>query len=112
MVLIPTLATGIGIPTFSAWLSGDFPTSIRDTEKVKKIIIGSVVGIMVAGLAFMATAAPPVPPAAIVPPAVSKSVSDVTVQLGRYAGGIDYPGQIRDVAVEGVYSDSSLIFVD
>ena len=41
-------------------------------------------------------------------PPVSKSVSDVTVQLGRYAGGIDYPGQLTG----GTATNGDLIYVD
>ena len=38
----------------------------------------------------------------------SISVSDVTAQLGRYAGGIDYPGQLTG----GAGSNGSLVYID
>jgi len=48
--ILPTLAAGIGIPTFSAWLSGE---RLKDESTLRKIAIGSVVGIALTGLAFM-----------------------------------------------------------
>lgn len=42
-----------------------------------------------------------------------KSVSDVTVQLGRPPGqGILYPGQIRDTGAVSPYSNGNTIYVD
>lgn len=116
MVIPTALAIGIGAPVVTGLLSGMFK---KGGAKQYMKFFGT------AAIATFATAAvvsylmppAPAPPAAAVavarpPQQVSKSVSDVTVQLGRYAGGINYPGQITGIDPEGVFTDGSIIFVD
>jgi len=111
MAIEQALAVGIGAPVLTAVLSG-----ISGKEALKKWwrFFG------LSALATFATAAAVIylmpSPAPVVAgavqmsaPSVGKSVSDVTVQLGRYAGGINYPGQMQAI---GGTTDGSLIYID
>jgi len=109
--LIPTLATGIGIPVISAWLAGtDFKTHARD------IAIGAVVGIAATGLAFM-YATPAATPAAVT---VSRGIGRGNHQLPFRTELNSFPTQPNGWYTEGypttghqpAYMSSSVIFVD
>lgn len=108
--IIPTLATGIGIPVLSAWLAGhDFKTHARD------IAIGAVVGIAATGLAFM-YATPEAPAAAT----VSRAMGRGNHQLPLVSELNSFPKQPNGWYQEGFpttgfqpgYMSSSVIFVD
>lgn len=112
MVIPTALAIGIGAPIATALLVG---IGKKGERKKYMRFLG------VAAIATFATAAlvsyfvfpAPAPPTVAVavarpPQQMSKSVSDVTVQLGRYAGGIDFPGQLTG----GTATNGDLIFVD
>jgi uncharacterized membrane protein YidH (DUF202 family) len=102
---LPTIAVGVGIPAVGAWLTGQFPDSLKQFygKEGKNLMIYSLVGIAVAGMAFMTQSKTP-QAATIQYRQTPMSVSAVTAQLGRYAGGINYPGQ----ATNG----DGLVFVD
>lgn len=110
--LIPTLATGIGIPVLSAWLSGtDFKAHSRE------IAIGAVVGIAATGLAFMY--ATPAAPAAVTA-SMSRGIGRGNHQLPFIGELNGFPVQPNGWYTEGypttgnqpAYMSSSVIFVD
>lgn len=107
------LAVGIGAPVITGLLSGMFK---KGGAKQYMKFFGTAAIATFATTAIVLYLMPPAPapaPAAAVavarsPQQMSKSVSDVTVQLGRYAGGIDFPGQLTG----GTATNGDLIFVD
>ena len=108
MTMEVALASGIATPVAYSLLKG-----IGEVKKVKfRLREFAMIGLS----AFAVTALamqylqPVTPPATAVARVVSPSmsVSDVTAQLGRYAGGIDYPGQLTG----GTQTNHDLIYVD
>ena len=101
--------SGIGTPMVFGLLKGIGEKTARKIQMREYLMIG--LG------AFTATAIASylmqpveVPGSISVPcPPIRKSVSDVTVQLGRYAGGIRYPGQMQAI---GGNTNGSLIYID
>lgn len=53
-ILLPTLATGIGIPVISQWISSGYQ-SFKSEATLRNVTLASMVGIAVAGIAFMYT---------------------------------------------------------
>ncbi|MHA1852594.1 MAG: hypothetical protein ACTSUF_03695 [Candidatus Heimdallarchaeaceae archaeon] len=103
---LPLLLTGVGIPAITQWIKGGWESFKKETT-LRDVALASMVGLGIAYIALSMT--PPVEEEAAVAVPVDKSVSNVTVQLGRYAGGIRYPGQLQSI---GGTTDGSLVYID
>lgn len=101
--------SGIGTPIVFGLLKGIGEKTARKIQMREYLMIG--LGAFTATAIASYLMQPPEIPAGIsVPcPPIGKSVSGVTVQLGRYAGGIKYPGQMQAI---GGSTNGSLIYVD
>jgi len=107
------LAIGIGAPIATGLLSGMI-ASKEDAKAYWRLFgIAAVAGfttVMVADYlmpkqAAAAAAAAPCPQA-------MRSVSGVTAQLGRYAGGVRYPGQMTGASGASAAYPTSYIVID
>ena len=102
------LAVGIGAPVVTGLLSG-LVASKEDVRAYWKLFgVAAVSTIATAVIADYLMPSMPVA-AAPMPAPARMSVSNVGVQLGRYAGGIRYPGQMQ--AIGGAF-DGGLVYVD
>jgi len=102
------IASGVGTPVAYGLIKGM-------QAKAKKATVRDYAVVGLAAFAVTAVAnyllQPTTPPATVVRKSAgypSMSVSDVTVQLGRYAGGIDYPGQLTG----GTQTNGDLVYID
>ena len=100
------LASGIGTPVAYGLLKG-MEAKARKATLREYAVVGLAAFAVTAIGAYLMQPAPAV--------AVAKrmgypsmSVSDVTAQLGRYAGGIDYPGQLTG----GTQTNGDLVYID
>jgi hypothetical protein len=105
------LVAGIGTPVAYGLIKGMEKAKRKATLRDFAVVGLSAFAVSAIASYFMAT---PANGAATVRMAVPTrngrrmSVSDVTVQLGRYAGGVDYPGQMTG----GMDSNGSLVYID
>ena len=108
MSIPAALAVGIGAPVVTGLLAGMFKKG--SGKKYMKFFGMAAIATFATSaiVSYLMPPAPPIPAAAAMASPYSKSVSDVTVQLGRYAGGINYPGQLTG----GTATNGDLIFVD
>jgi len=101
------LAAGIGTPVAYSLLKG-----IGERAKVKfRLREFAIVGLSafaVTALASQYLTATPAASVSVPCGQPSMSVSSVTAQLGRYAGGVRYPGQMTG----GTETNGDLIFID
>jgi hypothetical protein len=112
MVVPQALAIGIGAPLVTVFLSGlADPKSMRDPVMMRFLGISALATFTAAALVtylLPSTAGARVSAAPVSTGYTGMSVSNVGVQLGRYAGGIRYPGQLTG----GAGGDGSLIYID
>jgi len=101
------LAIGFGAPIATGLLSGLIARK-EDAKAYWRIfgvgVLSTFAATMIA-TSFLPSAGAPMAPA----PPVRMSVSNVGVQLGRYAGGINYPGQMRAF---GGTANGNLVYLD
>jgi len=101
------LVSGIGTPVAYGLIKGMEKGKRKATMREYAVIGLAAFAATAVGAYFLQ----PAPTPAVAAKAVgypSMSVSDVTAQLGRYAGGIDYPGQMTG----GAGSNGSLVYID
>ncbi len=114
-ILIPTIATGVGIPVLTSWISSG-AKGFKKEATLRNVALSSMVGIAIAGLAFMSVQkgiTEPIPVTGVPCTATGKSASDVTVRLGVQGGGVKYPGVVYGTpGPSAQYPNGNVIFVD